>query len=259
MNIGMNSYKDHFVFQKLTTFAEFYERLAFSIFPNIAIGTSGIINIDTYLFSSIQGTLNSIKEILEKGRINDSYTLLRKYQDSTIINVYTLLYLEDNRNIKNFIVEAIDDWVKGKIKLPEYRIMSRYIQENQKVKIINDLVNKDQRYKLIRNRCNDHTHYNYYMNVLLNDGELALENRGELFSTIAKDIEDLFIAYLFYIKDYYMMSSDYLDSLEMGLEPEKDSQYFVASYIQKIFDECIKVERSDIALAIKENTSMLLK
>ena len=69
------------------------------------MGTKAILNIDTYIFSSIQGTVDSIKTILTNGRINDSYALLRKYYDSTIINIYSSLYLQDNHSLENFIVE----------------------------------------------------------------------------------------------------------------------------------------------------------
>lgn len=80
----------------------------------ITSGTTAFINIDTYAYSSIQGTLEPIKMTLAKGRINDSYALLRKYYDVTIINVYTNLYLETQHSFDNFIVEDIDKWVKVK-------------------------------------------------------------------------------------------------------------------------------------------------
>src|SRR5258705_747882 len=71
-------------------------------------GTIGsVLNIDTYVYSSIRGTLDSIKDILIKGRISDSYALLRKYHESVIINVYSNLYLEDNFSIENFVVEKL--------------------------------------------------------------------------------------------------------------------------------------------------------
>ena len=93
----------------------------------ISQGTKAITNIDTYVYSSIQGTLESIHDLLLKGRINDSYALLRKYYDSSIINVYSNLYLSDHVSIDNFIVSQIDNWRKGTETLPEFRIMSKYI------------------------------------------------------------------------------------------------------------------------------------
>jgi hypothetical protein len=55
-----------------------------------------------------------------------------------------------------------------------------------------------------------------------------------------------------------MSSSDYIDALDSGLKPKEDSQYFVAPYIQNIFDKVIKIYRKDIAELIIKDTSMNL-
>ncbi len=109
-----NEYIKHPVFSSLRQYYEFYESLSFQIMNWLSVGTHSLINIDTYTYSSIQGTLESIRMVLKKGRINDAYSLLRKFIDVTIINVYTNLYLEDNVAMDNLIVQQIDDWVKGK-------------------------------------------------------------------------------------------------------------------------------------------------
>jgi len=257
-----NSYKEHQVFKQLSEYADFYKSLSFSIFPFITQGTRALCNIDSYVYSSIQGTLESINDILKKGRINDSYALLRKYYDSTIINVYSTLYLNDNFRIENFIVDKIDNWVKGKEKLPEYRVMSQYIRSSKKLSKINKLLYKDTKYGNIRERCNDHTHYNYFQNVLLNDNKVYLKNRLSYLDTFSKDLESIFVlhfSYLFYLNDHYMTSSDYLDSMDCGLTPEKGSQYFVAPFVQKVFDSVIKISRMDIAKEIKSKTSMKIE
>lgn len=257
-----NSYKEHQVFTQLSEYADFYKSLSFSIFSFITQGTRVPCNIDSYVYSSIQGTLESINDILKKGRINDSYALLRKYYDSTIINVYSNLYLNDNFRIENFIVDKIDNWVKGKEQLPEYRVMSQYIRSSKKLSKIYKLLYKDTTYRNIRERCNDHTHYNYFQNVLLNDNEVYLRNRLSSLDTFSKDLENIFVlhfSYLFYLNDHYMMSSDYLDSMDCGLTPEKGSQYFVAPFVQKVFDSVIKISRMDIAKEIKSKTSMKLE
>jgi len=254
-------YLEHPVFPQLKKYSEFYKDLSFDIMHWLNTGTSAVVNIDTYVFSSIQGTLDSIYEILMKGRINDAYSLLRKYYDSTIINIYTNLYLEDNFNFESYFVTQINNWIKGKDKLPEYRVMSQYIRDSAKLKPISTLLHQENLYKTIRERCNDHTHYNYYRHILYNDGELYLDSRIKLLDSLLHDLDCIFIqhfAYLFYLKDNYMMSSDYIDSLDVGLIPEEDSQYLVASFIQEMFDSIIKAKRPDIAAAIKEKTAMKL-
>jgi hypothetical protein len=225
-------------------------------------GTTAILNLDAYVFSSVKGTLDSIREILSNGRINDSYALLRKYYDSTIINVYTNLYLNDHFNLDNFIVEHIDNWRKGTETIPEYRVISKYIKDSTILKPITDLLLKDKLYKNVRDRCNDHTHYNYYYNLLLNDNEIYLTNRVKALDTFSADLTAVFVqhfAYLFYLNDHYMMSTDYVDYLEAGMTPEEGSQYWVSPIIQKTFDKWIKPFRPDIADEIKSKTSMQLE
>ena len=152
--------------------------------------------------------------------------------------------------------------MKGKEQLPEYRVMSQYLRKSEKLKEINDLLYGDERYKKIRNRCNEHTHYNFYHNVLLNDNEIFLNYRIKALNTFASDLEQVFIfhlSYLFYLNDHYMMSSDYVDSLDLGLVPEEGSQYYVAPFVQKTFNNFLKKKRPDIAEKIKSQTAMILE
>lgn len=257
-----DTYKNHQVFAQLSKYTEFYKDLSFLVMSFISQGTKSVLNIDTYIYSSIQGTLESIKGILIQGRINDSYALLRKYYDAAIINTYSDLYLDDYFSLENFVVDKIDRWLQGKEQLPEYRIMSKYIRASCKLVKINALLYKDKTYKELRDRCNDHTHYNFYYNLLLNDNEIYLKNRIAILNKFSKDLENIFIlhlSYLFYLNDHYMMSSDHVDSLDVGLTPEEGSQYYVAPFIQEIFDSVIKKNRMDLAMEIKTKTSMLLE
>jgi hypothetical protein len=254
-------YRNHLVFGELDRYITFYESLADSVFQFVTMGTKAICNVDSYVFSSIQGTLVSIRTVLADGRINDAYALLRKYYDSAMINIYSNVYLQDHFSIENFVVEQIDNWLKGKARLPEYRIMSQYIRSSPKTAPINALVFATDRYKRLRDRCNDHTHYNFYRNVLFNDNQIALPDRLhalDQFSTDARDVLILHVAYIFFINGHYMMSSDHLDYLECGMTPEPDSQYWVAPFVQDVFDGVVAKHRPDIAETVKKHTSMHL-
>jgi hypothetical protein len=254
-------YMEHQIFGQLLTYAEFYKDLAFSVFGFVSQGIRTFSSIDTYVFSSMQGTLDSISTILLQGRINDAYSLLRKYYDSAIINIYTNLYLDDHFDLENFVVEQIDNWVQGKEKLPEFRVMSSYIRASKKLAKINDLLYKDNRYKELRDRCNNHTHYNFYRYVLLNDNEIHLPNRIAILNVFSKDLENVFVlhlSYLFYLSDHYMMASDYIDSLDCGKIPEEGSEYYVAPFIHSVFNNVIKKRRVDLATEIMQKTRMKL-
>lgn len=261
MQVTDKAYTEHRVFAELERYAEFYERLAMSVFSFASMGTKAICNIDTYVYSSMHGTVESIKTILLAGRINDAYALLRKYYDSAVINVYSNLYLHDNFSIENFVVEKIHNWLQGKESLPEYRVMSQYIKASDTLRPINSLLSDDDRYKRLRARCNDHTHYNFFRNVMLNDNEVHIENRGWWLERFAEDVKDVFVlhlGYVFFLKGHYMMSSDYMDSLDCNMQPEEGSQYWVAPFIQDIFNEVVTPRRPDITAAIKAASTMHL-
>lgn len=262
MHVTETEYKEHPVFAELEKYADFYSSLGGAVFLSISMGTGTIGNIDTYLFSSMQGTMESIKTILLAGRINDAYALLRKYHDSTIINVYSNLYLQDHFSLENFVVEKIRHWVDGKEKIPEFRLMSQYIKSSKTLNPIKALFEIDNRYKKLRERCNDHTHYNFFQHMMLNDNEVYIKNRVQLLNIFSKDVRDIFIlhmGYILFLNNHYMRSSDYTDALDCNMQPEEDSEYWVAPFIQAIFDEVITPNRPDITAIIKSNSPMQLK
>jgi len=242
-------------------YASFYRELASSVSGFVSIGANSVLNIDTYVYSSMQGTLESIRAVILSGRINDGYALLRKYFDAAVINIYSDLFLRDNFSFENFVVKKIDDWIQGKDTLPEYRVMSQYIKTSETLKPISDVFSMDERYKRIRDRCNDHTHYNFYRNVLLNDNEIYLKDRALWLSRLSEDARDIFVfhlGYVFFMNDHYMASNDYLDALECGLPPEEKSQYWVAPFIQSVFNEIITPSRPEISDVIKAVSAMEL-
>jgi hypothetical protein len=263
MNSYDKKYQEHEVFEKLTIYISFYNSLSISVMNWVKPGIQAITNLDTYVYSSTKGTLESVFDILKKRRINDSYALLRKYFDSAVINIYSNLFLEDNISIDNFIVKQIDNWRKGTEKLPEYRIMANYIKNSSRLSEMTNLLHKDNRYKNIRQRCNDHTHYNYFRNILLNDNEIYLQNERLLaLNSFSEDLDDIFIyhfSYIFYLHNHYMMSSDYFDNMDIGFTQEDGSEYFVAPFVQEIFNSIIKPKRKDIADEIKTKTTMRLE
>lgn len=261
MEIKSKEYSNHKIFEELKTYIDFYSSLSFSTMQFVATGTTAL-NFDTYVFTSIQGTLDSISTLLSKGRINDSYALLRKYHDSAIINAYEIAYLEEHVSIENFIVEKINNWIHGKEKLPSYNEMSQYLQKNIRLSDINKALATDGRYKKIRSKCNDHMHYNLFYYMLINDNQVYDKNRVNFLDELSDDLRNIFIlhfAYLFTLNAHYMISSDHLDALELGYTPEEGSQYWVAPFIQKIFDTVIKVHRPDIAEIMKGNSAMTLE
>lgn len=263
MVVSSNSenYSEHVLFAKINDLISFYRNLSYANMFWFPMGVKDqILNIDIYMFSSIQCTIESIKMLLENKKINDANALLRKLYDSMIVNLYVIIYLEKNFNIESMVVEKINDWVNGKKSLPKVVEMLNYINEYQPTNEIYQILQKDNRYKKIRDRCNDYMHYNSFSTYLINDNELYIK-RKQFLDIFWADIVDIFVfhfALLFSVKPNYMMASDYMDSLEAGQTPEDGAEYFVAEYIQDVFDSIIKIKRPDIAKSIVEKTSMKL-
>ncbi|MDW3210308.1 MAG: hypothetical protein R8N23_10600 [Reichenbachiella sp.] len=256
-----DEYKTHPIFKQLDEYNSFYDSLSFSIMGFIKPGAVSIINLDSYVYSSIQGTLESINLTLKSGRINDAYALLRKLFDSTIINIYCNLYLEQEYTIETHAQNEINDWMKGNSRIPDYRVMTQYIYKSERLKPIMELLRNDDRYKKIRDRCNAHTHYNFFRYVLHNDNRIHLGNniRENMLSVFSEDLKQIYIqhlSYLFFLNGHYMMSSDYMDHLEMGMTPPEGSEKWVSPPIQDVFNNVIKSSRPDIAEVIKRHTSM---
>lgn len=257
-------YKEHKIFNELNTYVKYYDFLSFSTFSWITAGIEKIINFDNRIFISIKGTLDSIQLLLEKGKINDAFSLARRYHDSVIINIYTLLYLDANQNLDNFIVEKINNWVNNKEKLPEYKDMNNYIRRSQRLTNINNLLFSTKDYTNMRQRLNNHTHYNSFSYMFYNDDQMfdVYNNRIKFLDQLSIDLRNIFIqhfVWLFSIKDNYMMSSDYIDYLDMNMTPPENSQYWVAPWIQEVFDDIIKEHRLDLAEELKQSTFMELK
>jgi len=147
-----DTYKNHQVFTTLMRYANFYKELSSSVFSFITPGTKAICNIDTYVYSSMQGTLESINDILIKGRIGDSYSLLRKYYDFAIVNIYSNLYIQNHQkrigeglasgekiHPDNYLATKINNWLKGKEKISSRRVIWGYLKGSQGLSEINKI------------------------------------------------------------------------------------------------------------------------
>jgi hypothetical protein len=96
---------------------------------------------------------------------------------------------------------------------------------------------------------------------MLNDSRIHNPHRVKWLARLSTDVRDLFIlhfAYVFWLHEHYMMSSDYVDALECQMQPAEGSQYWVAPFVQKMFDQVFRPHRLDLYQAIKEATAMQL-
>ena len=139
--------------------------------------------------------------------------------------------------------------------------MAKYLNNSSSLSKLNKLIDLDRRYEGIRDRCNDNMHYNFFALILLNDGRVYLKERFQHLEQLRNDIRDVFIlniSYILTINEHYMVSSDYLDHLNLGMSPPKSSQYWVAPFIQEMANKVLLKERPDILELLKRSTNMEL-
>lgn len=221
-------YYDHKVFQTLKDIIGFYgcvsyRSFSFPIYPL----KNGLRNLDCDLFSSIGGTLESVSVILMNGRINDGYSLLRKYNDAIVIQTYIEIEaLKGNPILKNFDAKSIGKLEEWTLKVNDFvkddKKMYKTILEHEKLKEINGIMNirrKDSDYSKYRDLCNDNVHYNSFKYFLLNKYEYnegvykkeALKALDEL----DEIVKNLFCLHFAYIKclhgEYFMEDIDFVD------------------------------------------------
>ncbi len=260
-----DDYLKHEVFLVLKDFINFYEHLSQNVFLFMSQGISGtgIFNIDSYIYYGTGGTLDSIRLVLEKGRINDAFALTRKYHDAVVMDIFKAFLIQEKYNPldNKWTVKQIDEWAHSKGKMPKYEAMMKYIHRVSK----NHGDPRDHfsvdRYTRIRNKCNNHQHHNSLSIMMFNDNAIHNDNRikelGQL-SICIKDIFTLHFAYFFHLHPAYMSSSDYREYMDVGETPPEGCQNWVAPFIQTTFDKYIKTRMPQLASYIRESSCMEL-
>lgn len=255
-------YFNHDIFRKIDFFIESYDYLSTSASSYIQRGLSSITNTDSIIYSSLKGTLESIKYILNNGRINDAFALVRKYYEGIIIDIYKSVYIIEKHDIfKSLYVEQIEKWFKGEDKLPEYKNMIKYLN---RVQILNDIrqfydIQSDGYYNKIKEKCNANLHYNKFTYMLLNNSDYYLKGRETYLSLMLTCISSIFefhIACIFILHTEYLTSSDYVDCLDCGIQPIENSQHWISPFGEELFNELWK-NKETVAQYIKSSTYLV--
>ena len=255
-------YQGHKVFNLLDDLIEFYGD-TYVFMPGFVTSgiLAGILNVDEVICGSLEGTLESIRGILKSGRISDAYALIRKYHDGIITVIYVNVYIAEKRSCENYVVQKINDWAHNRQKLPSSEKMLKTIRQYTPLTELEKLFDFDGLYSRIRRQANGNTHYNKLYYLWLNNNVIYNPKRGYELNNIYSCLKHLFVfhfAYMYSLNPHYMMSSDYLDALEFGLQPDEHAQYWVAPHIKNVFDKVVVPARPDVAQYLRENTMMHL-
>lgn len=92
-------YYNHKVFELLADLNDFYDFLSDSC-CNTADGylITGKFSVNSNIYSSIQGTIESIKILVFAGRLNDAFALTRKFEDAIYADLYTNILLQQDEH-----------------------------------------------------------------------------------------------------------------------------------------------------------------
>lgn len=237
------AYLNHKVFEDLEYMMQFYDSISMSCFSFIATGTHGITNYASYVYTAIKGTLDSIFVLLTKGRINDSYTLIRKLFDDILLEIYMDVTLKDKSSIDNFFVKEVNEWIQGKHRIPKTEKILKCLEKSERTKDLYPLFGWNTYLKKNRELLDDSVHSNRFQQMLLNCNDVYIENRERHLKNCEIILNQLFLlhlSFIFHLNPQYLMASDYMDCLEMGMTPPDGSQNWIASFAQDAFDVIIK-------------------
>lgn len=218
------------------------------------------------VITSCELTIGSVISCCESGCMADAYSLLRKYRDDMFFYLYVVVYdtynkLENNSKLVAQMEKNIERWVNNNLDNLYIGDILMAIGQSPRAK---DAVRK---YKLksyfdtIGNRLNNYVHSNgvlfYNRNVNSYQGDHLQKQMQELL----KDMRFITISFLFLLtlcSPLSIMSTDYIDSLDCGLEPEEGSEYWVAPFVEKFIKESISLIDQSCLNYLRENTSMAL-
>ena len=238
------SYFEHQVFSDIESMREFYDDLTMGCFTFIPTGTSAVLNYASYVYSAIEVTLDSMDTLLNKGRINDAYVLVRKMFDDILVEIYIDVVRKEKYDwMEKRIVEDAESWLKGRIRIPKIKLLLKFLQDANFTKDIYPYFGWETYLKKNRELLDDSVHSNRYSRLLLNCSDVAIPDREKHLQNIdivLKQIFTIHISFIFHLNPEYLMSSDYMDYINTGETPPKGCENWIAPYAQKTFDKYIK-------------------
>ena len=215
------------------------------------------------ILTSAQLTIGSIISCCKNGCIADANLLLRKYRDDMFFYLYIIIYDSEfkyGKNVNN-IQEQIIQWVENDLNNLYISQILKTIGESSKLKETIFKFNMQENLDKMGIRLNNYTHGNgfryYNCNISVYDYDRVLSS----LSNIVSDLKYITISVLFLITlcfPAYIMSTDYIDYVELNEIPPYESQYWVAPFIQEFIKNNISLISDDCYDYLKNNTCMMV-
>ena len=257
--INRELYQKHPVFELIEHMKDYYDGVSDTCFHFIPEGTLGVGNYASYVYLSLYSTLESIRMLLKSGHINDAFVLIRKLFDTVLVEIYFDVVRKDQFDwIESFVVKDVDEWLKGKYRIPRTEKILYVLKNSPSTKDLYPFFGWETSLKKNRELLDNSVHANHYSSILWNCPSVHIDDRERQLknaSIVLDQIMLIHMSFVFYLNGHYMMASDHVDFLDMGMTPPEGSEYWLANYAQKAFDEFIKPHER-LAAFIKEHCAM---
>ncbi len=238
------SYQNHQVFEEIKYMMEFYQGVSDTCLRYIPNGTTGILNYVTYIYMALEGTLDSIQMTLKAGRITDAFSLVRKFFDDVLVEIYIDVTRKEQYDWENnFVVKDVDEWIKSRHRVPTLKKLLAILRDSPSTKDLYPFFGWDTYLKKNRELLDDNVHANRFSAMLLNCNEVIVNDREKQLKNISIILRQIFtvhLAFIFHLNDHFFMATDYTDCLDMGLTPPEGSNEWIAPYAQEAFDRYIR-------------------
>lgn len=253
--------------ETLTEIRDFLDKFGFLTFGRDVsiIRVSGLINGNIVLDSATR-TMESIRYCGMNGNFADAYTLLRKFRDDLFYYVYQLVVADKTDIIKSEKISAdeknILDWANNKQKDLHIGSVLKCIASHPYTKNTIKILGLKESFYKIADNLNNYVHSNGYSFYNEPYSRLVAEKKvEEKCDELAETAIYIMITFLFLVilvRPLLIMSSDYIDYLDCGDTPPKDSQYWVAPFVLDFVDKYKNTLDKDFLNYLRENTSMQL-
>ena len=267
-SLGSNYY-NHKIFCILEELSAFYDFLAYN---DEGDTKEQIVTSKKTLFfniySSIQGTFESLKLVVYTGRLNDAFALARKYADAVTTSLYLITrvdkdaskIIESSTDIKSiFSASEARRWTLNSKKLyrntsiPNAPLCEVDAYLGDLLQLANQKNDSDSK-KNNKNRqvCNDNLHYNSWSDFSNNDLNYLRQNGSsillldKLFDALVYFFTEHF-SYLYLLKPQLYCACDYASFLGTDKELGTDAKYFAASIVKEMFNKYIKTAYPKVA------------
>lgn len=218
--------------------------------------------LQTELIDSAIRTLFSIKICSQNGNISDVNTLIRKYRDDIFLFLY-FIEVSNNYSILDEKTTAHEKnavkWIENKLDNLHISTILKYLADNKIVAEVIDKHSLRRIWDVIGTNLNNYVHNNGILYTLLNYGNFDKKGIHSFTRDIIFKIEYItviFIIILILIEPPYISSSDYVDALTVGIEPEEGSQYNIAPFIQEFINDTIKKVNPELKKFLIDNVYM---